>query len=229
MLLYERMCDYLYDKLNCKIYDAYTQKSNVVYVRFQTKEGIECLLHINKPMSEPVQSKTTMLVESTIVKEAGYDYAINKEGAIVKRVQSNTDPSGYVDVIKRLNPSMTSTAYTVAVLTSEYLIIDDHVYDVASVVKSPPRFLIVLDLNVLVERNILVELVKVNASLNDILTASSAKYAAQLKTLLQKCSDVKILTNKIPKLDALNILDREVLLHEAQKALNLSLDIFTKI
>lgn len=247
MLKYEKMREYLYSKLGCKIFDLFDQGGSLKYVRFQTQKGVDCLLKITRPMSYPAgHSKLVQLIPYDDSKEdtPTFDYFVTNDLALVKKIPSSVSPRGYVSFLKKLNPSLQATTlYSVAVITSEYLVVVDdnddtrdtrdtriyHVKDVNLPHGQRVQMLIVMSLEAVVERNITNESFRVYDHILSILNDDTATFRTQLKNVLTKCSSMKILSEKVPQLERINPIDLNIGLSESTKALLLASDALEKL
>lgn len=234
MLKYDKMREYMYTKLGCKFFDLFEKDDMLKYVRFQTRKGVNCLLKINRPMSYPSgHSKLVQLVSHDNDDDKDtFDYFVSNDLSMVKKISPSASPQGYINFLNRINPSLESTIYSVAVITSEYLIVDDtHIYHVKDVnlPNTQSQLLIIISLESVVERNVTNESLRVYNHIIDIINETTDKFKTQLKNVLTKCSEMKILSEKVSKLDAVNQVDKNICLSEATKALSLASDALGKL
>lgn len=229
MLLYEKMREYIHTKLGCKIFDLFELNGELKYVRFQTQKGTFCLAKITRPMTYPSgHNKLVQLIPYEDNQKDKFDYFITDDFSLVKKISPSLSPTGYIHFLNRLNPSLVSTVYSVAVITPEYLIVDDHIYHVKLNVHDS-QILITMDLGTVIERNITAEVQRVYDNISDILNETTDKFKIKLKTILTKCSEMKILSDKTPKLDLLNLMDKDILLSETHQALTIATEALGKI
>jgi hypothetical protein len=230
MLKYEKMREYMYGKLGCKFFDLFDQGGVLKYVRFQTRMGTDCLLEITRPMNYPTNhSKLVPLTPWMSNQKDDFDFIVSETTDLVKKVSNNLSPEGYLHFLDRLKPSLISTPYSVAVMTSEYLIVGPDIYHIKDVSIPTTRLLIVVKLETLIERNVTPEIQRVNDNIIEILEESTIKFKSRLRTVLTKCSDMKILSNKMSQLEDVNPVDRNILIFESQHALELATDAIRKI
>ena len=225
MLKFEKMREYMHGKLGCKIFEMFELNGVLEYVRFQTQTGVYCLLKIDRHMTYPTDhSKLVHLMDSPNPTEDQGDFFVMDDLTLVKKVSPSISGEGYVKFIARLNPSLSSTIYSLAVVTPENLIVGDKVFLTKSTITSSPQMLIVLNLKTVVERNVNFETKRVYDNVVDIITESTDKFKNQLKKVLTECSEMRILSDKMSKIDTANLVEKNIFLVEAQRALKLAVE-----
>jgi len=159
----------------------------------------------------------------------GFDAVIaaDPEMTIVKEIKANLSPHSFIDLLKKIYPSLTAIPYRAALLSQEYLLVLDDTGEIdVYFVKGPKqtKLLIVIDLEILLFKNIIPEVERVHRSILELLQDSNEVYWDLLLELLKKCQQFKIITKG--KLSSQTIIDQSMKINMSHKAIKLALECF---
>jgi hypothetical protein len=266
MLLYSKLYDLLTKsgngkfELKCTIKELFGRNDSLKYIYFQTESEISCLLNISSK-HEIKMDTLRILPDGTTQKNVkkflslsrwtdsriGFDavIAVDPEMTMVKEIKANSSPYSFIDLLKKIYPSLTSIPYRAALLSHEYLLVLNDAGDVdVYYVKGPKhtKLLIVVDLEILLFKNIIPEVERVHRSILELLQDSNETYWESLLELLKKCQQFKIITKGKLNLNHINksqfhsgqthsesiIIDQSMKINMSHKAIKLALECFDK-
>jgi len=214
MLLYSKLYDLLTKsgngkfELKCTIKELFGRNDSLKYIYFQTESEIPCLLNISskyeikmdttRPRAAQSVNKFLSLSRWTDSR-IGFDAVIaaDPEMTMVKEIKANSSPHSLIDLLKKIYPSLTAIPYRVALLSQEYLLVLDDVGEVDVYYTKGPKhtkLLIVIDIEILLFKNIISEVERVYKSILELLQNSNETYWELLLDLLKKCQQLKIIT-----------------------------------
>jgi hypothetical protein len=237
MLMYSKLYDLLTGTskgnhaLKCSIKELYGRNEKLRYIYFETRSATPCLLYISSKYDVAMENKKFLPLSRWQEDEINFDavLAADPENSIVKEIRATTSPLGYVNLINRLEPSLKSIPYKIAILSEEYLIVLDESSEVdIFYIKGPKeaKLLVVLDLETLLFKNIIPELERVHRNVIKIIQESTDTYWDSLLTLLKKCQQIKIVTNG--KQDTTSLIEQAIKIGVSQKAIKLALECFNE-
>jgi hypothetical protein len=155
--------------------------------------------------------------------------AADPDVSIVKEVRVTSSPQGLIDLIKRIEPSLKSIPYKIGIISEEYLIVLDEDGDVDVFYVSGPKetkILVVLDLEMLLFKNIIPEMERVYKNVVKLIQDSTDRYWDSLLDLLKKCHQIKIVTKGKQNLDGVGLIDQSMKIGLSHKAIKLALECF---
>ncbi|MGL5960843.1 MAG: hypothetical protein ACRCZ0_02670 [Cetobacterium sp.] len=213
MLLYSKLYDLLTKsgngkfELKCTIKELFGRNDALKYIYFQTESEVPCLLNISS--KHEIKMDTTRPMASGANKflslsrwtdsKIGFDAVIaaDPEMTMVKEIKANSSPHSLIDLLKKIYPSLTAIPYRAALLSQEYLLVLDDAGEVDVYYTKGPKhtkLLIVVDLEILLFKNIIPEVERVHRSILELLQNSNETYWELLLELLKKCQQFKIIT-----------------------------------
>jgi hypothetical protein len=210
MLLYSKLYDLLTKsgngkfELKCTIKELFGRNDALKYIYFQTESEIPCLLNISSKYeikmdtARPGINKFLSLSRWTDSR-IGFDAVIaaDPEMTMVKEIKANSSPHSLIELLKKIYPSLTAIPYRAALLSQEYLLVLDDAGEVDVYYTKGPKhtkLLIVVDLEILLFKNIIPEVERVHRNLLELLQNSNETYWESLLELLKKCQQFKIIT-----------------------------------
>lgn len=210
MLLYSKLYDLLTKsgngkfELKCTIKELFGRNDALKYIYFQTESEIPCLLNISSKYeikmdtARPGTNKFLSLSRWTDSR-IGFDAVIaaDPEMTMVKEIKANSSPYSLIELLKKIYPSLTAIPYRAALLSQEYLLVLDDAGEVDVYYTKGPKhtkLLIVVDLEILLFKNIIPEVERVHRNLLELLQNSNETYWESLLELLKKCQQFKIIT-----------------------------------
>lgn len=245
MLLYSKLYDLLTKsgkgkfELKCTIKELFGRNDALKYIHFQTENEIPCLLNISSKHEIKMDTRNAASPKKFLSLSRwtdfanGFDSVIapDSEMTMVKEIKANLSPHSLIDLLKKIHPSLTSIPYRAALLSQEYLLVLDDSGDVdVYYVKGPKhtKLLIVVDLEILLFKNIIPEVERVHRSILELLQDSNEMYWESLLQLLKKCQQLKIVTkgkqnSKTTSLTSL-IIDQSMKINMSHKAIKLALE-----
>ncbi len=249
MLLYSKLYDLLTKsgngkfELKCTIKELFGRNDALKYIQFQTENEIPCLLNISSkheikmdPLRGRPEGANKFLSLSRWTDSANdFDVVItpDSEMTMVKEIKSNSSPHSLINLLKKIHPSLTSIPYRAALFSQEYLLVLDNSGDVdVYYVKGPKhtKLLIVVDLEILLFKNVIPEVERVHRSILELLHESNETYWEFLLQLLKKCEQFKIVTKGKQNLkttsSAASIIDQSMKINTSHKAIKLALECF---
>lgn len=233
MLLYSKLHDLMTSMgtlngrsgLKCKVKELYGRNDELRFVYFTTEYGTPCLLNLSK---HDIKTDEKFFPLSRW-RENDVDFeavlAADPEISIVKEVRATSSPTSFIDLVKRLEPSLKSIPYKVAILSREYLItLDDYDVDVFYI-NGPTEttLLVVLDLKTLLFKNSIPELERVYQNILTLIHDYNDMYWVNLLDLLKKCNQMKIVTNGKRSITTHNLIDQSMKISMSHKAVKMAL------
>jgi len=241
MFVYSKLYDLLTGRhttsgrhaLRCTIKELYGRHDKLKYIYFHTENGIPCLLNISD--RHTVKLDTRKFLNIVDWKDDSFELnsvlAADSEMTIVKKIKATPSPLGYVQFLNKLKPSLSSIPYTIAVITEDFLIVDNddqeeiNVYHITG--SREKKLLIVMDLETLVYKNVIPEIERVHKNVVKLIEDDNTEYWKSLLELLQKCKDIKIISKGKENTAKHHFLDETVRLQSAQHALKIALNYFS--
>lgn len=258
MLLYSKLYDLLTKsgngkfELKCIIKELFGRNDALKYIYFQTENEIPCLLNISskheikmdsaRPFGRggpiaavPQGAKKFLSLSRWTDSRIGFDAVIaaDPEMTMVKEIKANSSPYALIDLLKKIFPSLAAIPYRAALLAQEYLLVLDDAGEVdVYYVKGPKhtKLLIVVDLEILLFKNIIPEVERVHRSILELLQDSNESYWESLLELLKKCQQFKIITKGKQNLNHTTspsqsiIIDQSMKINMSHKAIKLALE-----
>lgn len=256
MLLYSKLYDLLTKsggkfELKCTIKELFGRNDALKYIYFQTESEIPCLLNISskheikmdtmRPRAQGSSNKFLSLSRWTDSR-IGFDAVIaaDPEMNMVKEIKANSSPHSLIDLLKKIYPSLTAIPYRAALLSQEYLLVLDDAGEVDVYYTKGPKhtkLLIVVDLEILLFKNIIPEVERVHRSILELLQDSNETYWESLLELLKKCQQFKIVTrgklqtgvgrgSKLQFQSSSIIIDQSMKINMSHNAIKLALECF---
>lgn len=239
MLLYSKLYDLLTKsgngkfELKCTIKELFGRNDALKYIHFQTENEIPCLLNISSKHEIKMDTKKFLSLSRWTDSANGFDAVIahDSEMTMVKEIKANSSPHSLIDLLKKIHPSLTSIPYRAALLSQEYLLVLNDSGDVdVYYVKGPKhtKLLIVVDLEILLFKNVIPEVERVHRSILELLQDSNEMYWESLLQLLKKCQQLKIVTkgkqNSKATSSASSMIDQSMKINTSHKAIKLALE-----
>lgn len=250
MLLYSKLHDLLTKsgngsfELKCTIKELFGINDRLKYIYFQTEHEIPCLLNISSKyeikmdttsrFKKPGANKFLSLSKWTDFK-IGFDAVIaaDPEMTMVTEIKANVSPHSLISLLKKIYQSLTSIPYRVALLSQEYLLVLDEAGEVDVFYTKGSKhikLLIVVDIEVLLYKNIIPEVERVHKSVLELLQNSNETYWELLLELLKKCQQFKIVTkgkmSKLQYLQSDQIINQSIKINTSHNAIKLALECF---
>lgn len=233
MLLYSKLHQLITGRsrpgLKCIVKELYGRSEKLRYVHFNTEKGIPCLLYIPSKREIKMDTKKFTALSRWRPNEVNFDavLAADPDVSIVKEVRATSSPQGLIDLIKRLEPSLKSIPYKIGIISEEYLVVLDEDGEVDVFYASGPKettLLVVLDLEMLLFKNIIPELERVHRNVVKLIKDSTEKYWDSLLELLNKCQQLKIVTKGKQNLAGMGLVDQSMKIGMAHKAIKLAVE-----
>lgn len=235
MLVYSKLYDLLKGKLKCTIKDLYGVNDALRFIYFTTPtENVSCLLDIGSKHQVKMDMKKFLSLVRWKDNEIGFDAILagDQDTTIVKEIKAGSSPHGFIEMIKRIAPSLVSIPYRVAVMTEEHLLVlasdeRDATVDVFHI-RGPKeaKLMVVLDLETLIFKNIIPELERVHRNIFKLIQDTNNEYHDLLLSLLKRCHDLKIISTGRAKTQTMTALEQNVKINMAHKAVKLALECF---
>lgn len=243
MLLYSKLYDLLTKnsgELKCIVKELYGRSESLSYIYFQTESEIPCLLNVSSKHEIKMDTvkntsiKKFLPLSPWIDNSIGFDAVIaaDPEMTVVKEIKANSSPHSFIELLKKIYPSLAAIPYRVAILSQEYLLVLDSAGSVdVYFVKGPKntKLLIVVDLETLLFKNVIPEVERVYKNILELLQDSNEMYWSSLLLLLKKCQELKIVTKGKQNLDQLSIIDQSMKINMSYKAIKLALECFFEL
>lgn len=238
MLLYSKLYDLLTKssngkfELRCTIKELFGRNDALRYIHFQTESEIPCLLNISSKHEIKMDTKKFLSLSRWTDSTIGFDAVIaaDPDMTMVKEIKANSSPHSHIDLLKKIYPSLAAIPYRAALLSQEYLLVLDSEGEVdVYYVKGPKhaKLLIVVDLEILLFKNIIPEVERVHRSIVKLLQDSNETYWESLLELLKKCQQLKIVTKGKQQGQGLgiqSIIDQSMKINMSHKAIKLALE-----
>lgn len=237
MLLYSKLYDLLTGRstsggrpaLRCTVKELYGRNDRLRYIHFNTENGIPCLLYISSKHDIKMESKKFLSLSRWKDEDVNFEavLAADPDISIVKEIQATSSPQGFIDLMKRLGPSLKAIPYNISLISNEYLMVLDEEGEIDVFYVNGPKetkLLIVLDLETLLFKNIIPELERVHKNVIKLIQDSTNRYWDSLLELLTKCHQLKIVTNGKQAMDSLGLIDQSMKIGMSHKAIKLALE-----
>lgn len=217
--------------LRCTVKEIYGRNDKLRYVHFNTENDVPCLLYIPSKHEIKLDTKKFQSLSRWRDNEVNFEavLAADPDVSIVKEVRATSSPQGLIDLIKRIEPSLKSIPYKIGIISEEYLIVLDEDGDVDVFYVSGPKetkILVVLDLEMLLFKNIIPEMERVYKNVVKLIQDSTDRYWDSLLDLLKKCHQIKIVTKGKQNLDGVGLIDQSMKIGLSHKAIKLALECF---
>lgn len=238
MLLYSKLYDLLTGRstrdgrpgLMCTVKELYGRNDKLRYVQFNTENDVPCLLYIPSKHEIKMDTKKFLSLSRWTDNDVNFEavLAADPEVSIVNEVKSTSSPHGLINLIKRIEPSLKSIPYKIGIISEEYLLVLDEDNEVDVFYATGPKetkLLVVLDLEMLISKNIL-ELERVHKNVCKLIQDSNDKYWDSLLELLNKCHQLKVVTKGKQKAGMEGLVDQSVKIGMSHKAIKLALECY---
>lgn len=217
--------------LRCTVKEIYGRNDKLRYVHFNTENDVPCLLYIPSKHEIKLDTKKFQSLSRWRDNEVNFEavLAADPDVSIVKEVRATSSPQGLIDLIKRIEPSLKSIPYKIGIISEEYLIALDEDGDVDVFYASGPKetkILVVLDLEMLLFKNIIPEMERVYKNVVKLIQDSTDRYWDSLLDLLKKCHQIKIVTKGKQNLNGVGLIDQSMKIGLSHKAIKLALECF---
>lgn len=215
--------------LNCTVKEIYGVNDRLKYVYFHTKTDIPCLLHIPDKHEVNMGSwRFIRLVEWSEAESLNSVLAADHDFSSVKKIKAAGSPLGYIRFLKKLKPSLSTIEYNVALLTDEFLVVDedDEIKTYNLIGTHSKKLLIVLDIETLLFKNIIPEIERVHRGITKLVEEDNEDFWKLLLTLLKKCKDIKIITKGRDASKNSEFISESIKLHSAYTAVKTALEYF---
>ncbi len=236
MLLYSKLYDLITGRsksqnsqaLKCTVKEIYGFNDQLQFIHFNTENNVPCLLYIPPRFEIKMGGKKFLPLLKWNENRVNFEsiLAADSEISIIPEVQATSSPQGLIEFIKRLEPSLKSISYKIGVISEEYLIvlIDDQVE--VFYVKGPKesKLLVLLNLEMLLFKNIVPELERVHKNIIKLIQESTDKYWNLLLELLKKCHELKIITKGKQNLSTSCLIEQNIKVGMSHKAIKLALE-----
>jgi hypothetical protein len=235
MLLYSKLYDLLTGSsgkfaLKCTVKELYGRHDKLRYVYFHTESNIPCLLYIDSSHEVKMETKKFLNLSRWRNDDVNFEAVIaaDPDMSIVKEVKSTSSPHGYVDFLRRLDPSLKSINYSVGIISREFLVVlDEGEVDVFQITgPKETKLVVILDLKTLISQNIIPELERVHRNVSKLIQESTDNYWDSLLNLLKKCQQVRIVTNGRNNSENDGLIDQNVKIGMSHRAIKLALECF---
>lgn len=236
MLLYSKLYDLLKGKLKCTIKDLYGRSDALRYIYFTTPNDVPCLLDIGTKHQVKMDAKKVLPLSRWKDNEVGFDAILagDQDKTIVKEVKAGSSPHGYIEMVKRMSPSLVSIPYRVAVMSEEHLLVlasepqeEQAVVDVFHLHgPKEAKLLVVLDLETLIFKNIVPELERVHRNVFKLIQDTNNEYHDLLLSLLKRCQELKVVSVGKAKSQTTAAIEQNMKITMAHKAIKQALECF---
>jgi hypothetical protein len=219
--------------LKCTVKELYGRHDRLRYVYFQTENKIPCLLYIDSSYDVKMENTKFLNLERWRNDDVNFEAVIasDPDMTIVKEVKSTSSPHGYIDFLKRLDPSLKSINYSVGIISREFLaVLDESEVDVFQITgPKETKLAVVLDLKTLISQNVIPELERVHRNVFKIVQESTDNYWDSLLSLLKKCQQVRIVTNGRNNSENDVLIEQNIKIGMSHRAIKLALECFPNI
>lgn len=238
MLLYSKLYDLLTGRstsngkpaLRCTVRELYGRNEKLRYIYFNTENDIPCLLYIPSKHEIKMDAKKFLVLSRWRDEQINFEavLAADPDISIVKEVHASSSPQGFIDLIKRIEPSLKSIPYNIGIISEEFLIVLDQYGEIDVFHINGPKeakLLIVLDLERLLFNNSIPELERVHKNVIKLIQESMERYWDSLLELLKKCQKLKVVTNGKQNLNGSGgLIDQSMKISMSHKAIKLALE-----
>lgn len=204
--------------------------NTIQYIHFETQNNVPCLLHVDSSAVEMrndiLKKETILTVWSGYEKTSGYVYTDSGDFDILPEIDVSISPEPYIDLITTLSKSIKDSAYRLAIMVENFLIVNEG--DVVTVFNikgcENPKLLIVVDLLTLANELSVIKIERVFNAVNTIIEETCEKYWINLHSLLIKCQELKIITKGKKDIDSKNLLKNIIKLQTSDRAIKTALE-----
>jgi hypothetical protein len=146
---------------------------------------------------------------------------------LIKKLKEFEFPQEFVELLKTLYCSLFSISFKASIITEEFLLVqNDQNIDVFQINNNKNvRLLVSMDIKILLDTSIL-KIERAHSEMIKLLQENNEQYWKNLKSLLIKCQNIKIITKGKKNMDSSDIVSKNAHLLISQKAINSALKCF---
>jgi hypothetical protein len=217
--------------LKCNIKNLFCIEDKLRFVHFQTENDIDCLLNIDSSIEiKNDTDKKFSEIKKCLNPENNFNLILSQkddEIKLIKKLKEFEFPQEFVELLKTLYCSLFSISFKASIITEEFLLVqNDQNIDVFQINNNKNvRLLVSMDIKILLDTSIL-KIERAHSEMIKLLEENNEQYWKNLKSLLIKCQNIKIITKGKKNMDSSDIVSKNAHLLISQKAINSALKCF---
>jgi hypothetical protein len=219
--------------LKCNIKNLFCIENKLRFVHFQTENNIDCLLNIDSSIEiKNDTDKKFSEIKKCLNPENNFNLILSQKDDEIKLMKKLKDfefPQEFVELLKTLYSSLFLISFKASIITEEFLLVqnDESNIDVFQINNNSKNvcFLVSMDIKVLLDTSIF-KIERAYLEMIKLLQENNEQYWKNLKDLLIKCQNIKIITQGKKNMDSSDIITKNAKLLISQKAINTALKCF---